>query len=115
MTKRTICALAFAVALATPLSAQQKSASGKPAEANKTTAPAPLQSIPQLCRYRELEIVQYNRVIDQRILEMRAETNQAKTTSINNEINSLRGNLVFFEISWQRLNCSALIYGTVAK
>ena len=115
MTKRTICALAFAVALATPLSAQQKSASGKPADAAKTTAPAPLQSIPQLCRYREMEIVQYNRVIDERTLEIRKETNQAKATSMTNQINALRGNLVFFESSWQRLNCSALIYGTAAK
>lgn len=107
--------LALAVMLtvvAQPAQAEQRTRA--PATSAQPTTPAQQgpQNVPQLCRYREAEIVQINRKIAERAAEAARQTTPAATATpaTATAIDALRGELVNRENSWQRMGCAEILY-----
>lgn len=100
-----------AATLAMPALAQNR-----PAQTTQT-APAAAQqqvqvnSVPILCRIREQELLQLNRMVGERNQAAQKETDATKRQAIGQQLQNIVVNLRETEASWQRMNCSGILYG----
>lgn len=107
-----LCIAAFVVALPAssqttprPPQTQQRPAQGQQPQANVVS------TIPQLCRIREQDILALNRTMVDRSQAQQRETDANTRKAIAQQIQNVMGSLREAENSWNRMNCSTLLYG----
>jgi hypothetical protein len=81
----------------------------QPTAATSRDAATP-QSVPELCRVREREILNFNKLLLDRNRSMVAERDPAKQIAIAETLPRLKEQLRETEESWQRLDCANLLY-----
>ncbi len=68
-------------------------------------------NLAQLCRIRELELVQMSNVLRGQLAELAAAKDPKKQADLGVRYQATKNLLVDMEQSWQRLNCTGLLYG----
>ena len=91
-----------------PTTASQPAAAPKPAVA---TQQIQIETVPQICRLREREIVNLNLQIFGRNAASLKETDEAKRKDIVTQAQNLLAALREAESSWSRLDCARILYG----
>ena len=82
----------------------------KPTATPAANQQAQINSVPQICRIRESEIVSVNVDILNRNIAARKEPDQAKRTQIMAPVANLQAALREGEASWNRMECAKMLY-----
>lgn len=69
-----------------------------------------INSVPQLCRIREGQIIKFAAAVNQKEREVAAERDKARQTQLNSELQSYSQGLGLLEISWNRMECASILY-----
>jgi len=83
----------------------------RPVTSSARSSVPQLVSAYQVCKLREVELVQQNNVILQRSALLANEKNIDRMREIAGEIGSARTALLETEASWQRMSCAGVMYG----
>jgi hypothetical protein len=88
-----------------------------PTPPSRSPAAAPAEggvqfkNIYDLCRMRQNEMVAYNNVIVQKSKQLTVERNESEINLAKETLKFARSGLVDVEQSWQRMDCTRIIYG----
>lgn len=69
-----------------------------------------INSVPQLCRIREGQILKFAAAVNQKEREVVAEKDKARQTQLSTELQSYSQTLGLLEISWNRMECASILY-----
>lgn len=105
----SIAALAIA-GLAQTAFAQNRPAQTTPAAPAQAQQQIQVNSVPVLCRIREQELIQINRMIGERNQALQKEADATKRQALGQQLQNAVVNLRETEASWQRMNCSGILY-----
>jgi hypothetical protein len=73
-------------------------------------APQQLSTLWQVCKFRETQIIQYNQALNRSNLALAAEKDRMRKDKLVVDIGALNRGLETAEQSWQRMDCSRLLY-----
>ncbi len=106
----------FLLALSLLATSDEALAQAKPAKAEAPArAAAQVANMQQLCRLKEIEIVQMSNLAGRILQEINLVKDPKKQAELGNRYQSTKNILVDMESSWQRLSCTTMINSVLGR